>query len=400
MRNLIFCSIALLLNSIMYSQIKFEKGYIVNNTNEKITCWIKNVDWGNNPSEFQYKLTENSNIEQGGLNQIKEFAVGTTKFVRAIVNIDKSSTNLNNLDAFEEPVFEEQKVFLKVLVEGEATLYSYQKFGLSRYFYKTTSLPITQLVYKVYRGKGGVIKYNMRFRSQLWESFNSEKYKANYFRSIDYKRRDLVRFFENYNSKDGVTNTEVKSKQKRKDIFNINLRVGINSSSFEIEELAAQQRNFEFGQKIGPRIGIEAEFILPFNKEKWSLLLEPSYQSYSSSKTFTFSPGNTQTTEVTYNSIEFPLGVRYYSFLSPSSKLFANVSYVFATDLSSSIDFELSDDIEINSSNNLAFGVGFKFKNTYSIEARYVLKRDLLNELTLFDSDFETFSLILGYKIL
>jgi len=42
--------------TISYSQISFEKGYFINNTNQRISCYIKNSDWKNNPTEFVYKI--------------------------------------------------------------------------------------------------------------------------------------------------------------------------------------------------------------------------------------------------------------------------------------------------------------------------------------------------------
>ena len=39
-----------------FSQIKFENGYFINNSDEKIECLIKNKDWDDNPVKFNYKL--------------------------------------------------------------------------------------------------------------------------------------------------------------------------------------------------------------------------------------------------------------------------------------------------------------------------------------------------------
>ena len=43
-----------------FAQISFEKGYFINNANQKTNCLIKNQDWKDNPTEFEYKLDENS----------------------------------------------------------------------------------------------------------------------------------------------------------------------------------------------------------------------------------------------------------------------------------------------------------------------------------------------------
>ena len=38
-----------------YSQIIFENGYFIDESNNRIECLIKNIDWKNNPTEFEYK---------------------------------------------------------------------------------------------------------------------------------------------------------------------------------------------------------------------------------------------------------------------------------------------------------------------------------------------------------
>ena len=45
------------------TQIRFEPGYFVNNSCERINCLIKNVEWKNNPINFAYRFTENDSIK-------------------------------------------------------------------------------------------------------------------------------------------------------------------------------------------------------------------------------------------------------------------------------------------------------------------------------------------------
>jgi hypothetical protein len=41
-----------------YAQISFEKGYYINNEEQRVECEIKNLDWKNNPKEFQFRVSE------------------------------------------------------------------------------------------------------------------------------------------------------------------------------------------------------------------------------------------------------------------------------------------------------------------------------------------------------
>ncbi|WP_227740356.1 hypothetical protein [Salegentibacter sp. BLCTC] len=100
-----------------FSQITFEKGYYIDETNQRLNCLIRNVDWRNNPNKFEYKLSEEAEIKTASLNSVKEFAIkGVSKYVRSEVEIDRSSKNINKLSTEKNPVFQKETLFLKVLV--------------------------------------------------------------------------------------------------------------------------------------------------------------------------------------------------------------------------------------------------------------------------------------------
>ena len=43
--------------------------------------------------------------------------------------------------------------------------------------------------------------------------------------------------------------------------------------------------DLKFDSNTNVSLGIEAEFILPFNKNKWAIIFEPTYQYYKTEKT-------------------------------------------------------------------------------------------------------------------
>jgi len=109
-------------------------------------------------------------------------------------------------------------------------------------------------------------------------------------------------------------------------------------------------------------------------------------------------------TIVDYNSIEIPIGLRHYFFLNQNSNIFTNIAYVFDLNLNSSIDFKRADDsnlrsLEIETQNNLAFGIGYKFNHKYSMEMRYQTSRKVLINYASWNSDYKTLSIIFGYSI-
>ena len=156
-------------------------------------------------------------------------------------------------------------------------------------------------------------------------------------------------------------------------MFNLSIRPGFNSSSLSIQNSASSSRNTDFDNEFGFRFGIEAEFIMPFNKNKWSLIIEPTYQYFKSEKEIT-----NQSAKADYKSIEIPVGVRHYFFLNENSKIFINGSFIFDLSNDSVIDFESGTDLEIKTRNNLAFGIGYKHNDKYGLELRYQTSREIL----------------------
>ena len=118
-----------------FAQIEFEEGYFIDNSGKKVSCLIKNLDWKNNPTEFSYKLTPDSREQIHTLQSAVEFAVlNGAKYKKYDVNIDVSSDFIDNLGFDKQPDFERKELFLKVLIESETTLLSYESRNLKRFF--------------------------------------------------------------------------------------------------------------------------------------------------------------------------------------------------------------------------------------------------------------------------
>jgi len=386
-----------------FSQISFEKGYFIDNSNKKTECLIKNMDWKINPTEIDYKLTENDESKTIYIKNIKEFSVNNqSKYIRATVDIDRSSENLDQLNFDRNPVFNKEQLLLKVLVEGKANLYGYNDESLQRYFYSKEDKEIKQLVYKIYFNEYKYVINNVTYQQQLLNNLTCGNITLKDIKKVDYKKNDLVSFFVLYNNCVGGEQINFEEKVKRK-VFQLTVRPGMNFSSLAIKAETPTSRDTDFDQEISFRFGIETEFILPFNKNKWSVILEPTYQYYKSEADRILHLGTdfekTEYVRVEYNSIEIPFGFRYYMFLNDDSKLFVNASYIIDISGSDVIDYESGLDLDITSRNNLGLGFGYKFKNRYSLEFRYHTTRELLGNYVFWSSNYNTFSVIFGYSV-
>ena len=171
-----------------------------------------------------------------------------------------------------------ERYFLKVLVEGNATLYKYENGNDRKYFFETNEKDIEQLVYKEYR-VDNYLKSNDYFRQQLYNHLKCSDISESKIKNIEYNEKHLIEIFETYNTCINP-DYEQRFKKAKKEKFQLNIRPGISVASLKSYIENSPGYVLEFDKKISWRLGIESEFILPFNNNKWSLLGEVSYQEY------------------------------------------------------------------------------------------------------------------------
>ncbi len=361
-----------------YSQIAFEKGYFIDESNKRVDCLIKNVDWRSNPTNFEYKLSQNDTVQEATVQAVKEFGINNfSKYIRAKINIDRSSDQIDYMSSERNPSFQEELLFLKVLIEGPASLFQYTDGSLTRFFYKLDDSEISQLVYKKYLRDGKML-VNTSFKQELSLKMKCEKITSKEIENLRYFNRDLEKLFVKYNECTGLGYVNL-NPNKNKDLFNLNIRPGLNYSNLRVEDPASDFTNTDFGYKPGFRIGVEAEFILPFNNNIWSVVAEPTYQYYKSeeSKKSSLISNEFIISKVDYKSIELPIGVRRYFHLNDKSKLFANLSYVLDFPINSYVKYiresngEVFYNLDIRAKRNFALGVGYKYNDRFSSEIRY-----------------------------
>lgn len=401
---ILFLTTLLALNC--YSQISFEKGYYIDNSDQKVDCQIKNMDWKNNPTEFKYKLSESEEQKTLTIKTVKEFGIyNVSKYIRYDIDIDRSSEDLNDMSTVKDPIFKKEQLFLKVLIEGKASLYLFEDGSSLKYFFNKDNSAVEQLIFKSYLTSENIIEKNQSFKQQLWENLKCQNFTIQKIRSLNYRQNDLMNFFVKYNECNNSPSFNFENKPK-KDLLNLTLKVGLNSSSLKTYSNPQNWRDTDFGNKLGFRLGAEAEYIFPFNKNKWSIFIEPTYQYFKSEKRTPEDRlfGGILISNADYKSIEIPIGIRHYIFLNEESKIFLNAAYVLDFSLNSSIQFSTSDgrklfenSFEISSADNLALGIGYKKHDKYSLELRYNTIRDILSHYAT-HSDYNTLSLIFGYS--
>lgn len=406
--NFLFVFLAFLFFNLSSAQIVFEPGYFIDNNNTKVYCLIRNLDWKNNPTDFEYKLTEDSKVEKGTLQSIKEFEVeGESKFIRAEVKIDISSDNSKSYSYEKDPIFKKETVFLKVLIEGKGSLYVYESSGMLRYFCSVNESPITQLIYKHFiDSSDGLIKTNNSFRQQLYLLMRDDIIDQKVILSLNHNKDSFVGFFRDFNTVNNTTFKDYTIKPKR-DLINLSVRPRFTTSTIKIDPKTSSFYKFDFETQNNLALGIEFELVLPFNRNKWALVIEPTYQSF---KAESRSPIPNLQNEffignVNYSSLELPVSVRHYLFLNKNSKVFLNISYVpdFILNGTFEVKSTVSEDTlekkDFDSTASFGFGFGYKYQNRYSIEFRHYTNREMFKNDFSVESTFTSSSIIIGYTI-
>lgn len=402
-------------------QLEYEKGYFVDNEGNKTECFIYNKDWSNNPTAFKYWSGVGNFTATGDLLTVKEFGIyGLSKYVRAIVMIDRSGDITSNLREGYSPIWTQDTLFLKVLVEGKASLYYYSDRLVRKFFYSVGDSAIKQLVYRrfllpdptsltaqsnqnVYMGRNKPnIGINRDYIKQLWLEIRCPENMA--VKQVEYNARDLGKYFGEYNRclgeeyNDFITNSGKLS-------FHIKVVAGINISSLSVHNsnyvnTTYSSRNVTFSTKPTYSASIASELILPFNKNKWALLFEPTFQRYYDEKIIQGSAFTPETATISYNSIEFPAGVKYYCYLEKGLRLSLAGLMIPSQSLNfdSYLTFGDDDELDINTATNFSIGVGGDYKRI-SAEFRYYTNRHLMLDYSSWSTNYQKFSLLLGYRI-
>ena len=397
MKNYFFTLILFLISNLSFAQINFEPGHFINNEGEKIEGFIKNIEWKNNPESFEYMGSENGNIKTYSIDEVAEFKVDRFLFKRFEVDIDRSSSLNSSLSLHKNPDFQKETLFLLLLVEGDANLYSYNDKSLVRYFYSLDHENSYQLVYKKYMRNTSEIATNNLFRQQLSQILKCNSISSDRLQQLSYSKTELTKFFKDYNT---CKNPDlIYNKETSKGNFLFSIRPGVTLNNFKIESDAfyADGQIVNFQNTLGIRLGIEVEYVFPISKNKWSLITEPSF-IYINDETLDYQG---ETSIWNYNSIELPLGIRHHMFLNEHSKIFINASIVWMFQIDSKVTLFDGKDFVFESRSNFALGVGYKFKNKYGFEFQYRTPQKLdfgrgsVDQTTYIDN----MALILGYTI-
>src|SRR6218665_328749 len=373
-QSLLLLMVLIGMPNIFSQNSSFEKGYFIDASNKKTECLIRNKSWDYNPQSIDYKLDENSKTETLLFPGFNEFAVGNeAKYIKANVKIDKSSDELSSFTAGDKTVkCEDAVLLLKVLVEGDVSLYSYATTNYLRFFYSKNDGQILPLTYKVYYHKESeAYRNNDSYKQELYNVLVCDKIGRSDFEKLEYKKDAMVNVFLKYNSCKNAKTNAIKAVKNHNTLeFYAKAGLGISNLSYR----SNGDENIDFGNKVKFKVGFEVEVNLSNKFKNWSILVEPVYHTYSSSHTYS----NNTTLDIAYKAVDLSLGIRKYFLISPKSLVFVNAYYTQALSTGSKFGSGMSS-LEIENSQNTSVGLGYMYNKKYTVELRYEFGRDLFS---------------------
>lgn len=379
---------------------RFEEGYYTDREGNRREVQIENKRWSIWSNEA-LTVIENGQKKQIPIDEIQEFGIdGEMKFITAEVNLDRSSNWLSDLGFDPKPNFVEERVLLKVLVEGELSLYLFLENNIKKFFYKRQGEELKQLIFKRYKkvvGSRVVVNENVAFRKQLKEIAicgSTEDYDK-----INYELGPLKKAVLAQNN---CKNAEVDFVSAR----GVRARLRLNVGAGAIHSLLTVERAFnDFNMNaISPTAVVELEYIIPTIRHEVGVKLNAVYNSFEVEDEIEFPHSmNLRKVHISHSEIFLGPSVEYRYFLNNSSAISGGVGYYFPLLLEESTYTETVSRLDKTGSNASPFPgifLSYGFNRLHLKLQAFVGSKLLEEDINNFSVDLQRISLTLGYSLL
>jgi hypothetical protein len=393
MKTLLLFSV-LSFSSLLFAQSDFQKGYLINNQGDKMEGYLKSSNYRTfsdaSFSDFEFKKELDQPIQKIEKFNVTEFGTaGEVKY-------QKMKAMIDDVDFFKEHSNEkgflvrEETVFLKVLVEGKATLYSYDGGKGIKYLWKIADSGevAKQFLYKKYFRTNVNLTENNIFREQLFNHVKCPNQTYKDFLNVKYEKDELVSLFKNYNKCSNSSFVVYENNTEEKIKVNFTVLLGYSIGNLRVVDIPnpTTPENFRM-------ISIGAETELLFASRKLGVFASFEYKNgkASTEQTSPVSPSNPnplrQVYELDATFVDIVLGARFYKNFNSASAIFVgggvgmNVSSgVFSTYQTTftSTDLGLIKKEDLGASPFFTLQLGYKYNKNYGIDITYDSDKNVL----------------------
>jgi len=379
--------LTLLLTLLFALQLQAQdvKGYYITDSGKKVDGYFKYADFFDTPA---LKFKESKNHEFSVLPQnVTEYGLieDQLKFEKHSVKMDISGNNSFN----KEPEWSDKTIFLNVLIEGNATLYSYTKEYKTTFFFTTIAKPneVNQLIYKKYKVSEESVAENNSFRQQLYNGVKCDGQNVSDFTAVMYDKKQLSDVFKKYNECNG-SKSEVYGPKKKSD-FKYIIVAGVYNTSLDIPYATPE---VDKANDITYGLGIEAAYTFP--AETAEIFFRAEYEllkvKLESSRTLVY---NTTTSiyDLDAQAVNIYIGPRYNFLLNDTSKISLDAAFGASIpfgDINQSTIITPPTGVKYGGETShfslepgfcVNIGLGYTFYNKYGIYLKYETNRDFLD---------------------
>jgi hypothetical protein len=316
-KKYLFGIIALLFVQYGYSQYRFESGYYISNDGTRIECLIEKKEWASWSNEF-FNASINDSLKRIEIANVKEFGIDNKlKFITQEVQIERSSNDIEKLDRSRDFIFKKERILLKVILEGDLSLYQYLDTDVKKFFFKTPNGDIEQLKHKRYIDKNYgdrmILNEVVEYRNQLKENFKCANYD---FDKLNYELRSIRKYVLNQNK---CANSEVKflAKHLVQPRLAVSASVGLNISTLDVTRA---RTNFTLNS-IDPSFGTDLDFLIPTTTGDIEINFKAYYSSFSAKDEVDFGTSTAREVQVDYSEISLSIGGGYRFYIDNNISL-------------------------------------------------------------------------------
>jgi hypothetical protein len=387
-------------------------GYYITTKGETVRGFFKNGDFSN-PESLQFKKTAGEAYAPLPVDGLTEFGIEDQfKYEKHTVKVDNTNLASNRPGENKEVTFTTHTLFLNVLVEGDASLYSHTGDMGTKYFYsvKSKDVAINQLIYKKYSTGAMGLAENNQYKQQLYTTLVCGEQNVNNFTGIRYNASTLSSAIQRYNQCVGSTSSTFGNKAGRKAKVNYIVFAGLYSTSFSISD-SGIETNTSSEMSYGG--GIEAALTLA--SEKFTFFARAEYEKVNHKVTsVNVGPWPTLiTTTSTYDLdasiINIYMGPRYNLLLGTKHKFYIDVAAAMAIPTGSldvtrnikgtTINETDQGDFNLNGGFYGNFGIGYVFNNKFGVDFRFDTNRSLLRNAYNITNTLNRMGINLRYTI-
>ncbi len=196
----IFAFLIIQFNS--FAQKNLKPGYIIVNSGDTVKGFIEYTFFQKNPNRIYFFRTDKDKPTRYSPLQIIGFVVEGEVYEAAIVEVDKSPFDINELNSNEELIMRTDTTFIRMIFNSPKSLYYYRdNDGRVSFFIKKNNR-IEWLTYKLFlkelENGSTIVARNNKFQDQLIEYLSDCNSITKLINATTYSISDLERLFKSY----------------------------------------------------------------------------------------------------------------------------------------------------------------------------------------------------------